>query len=254
MVQLIEIKNRNGKTLRGVFTLPEGEKKPMVVLNLHGFTGSMSGHKYAHTHLSRELEKEGIGCLRFDFYGCGESDGEFDEMTFTSTIEDTEDVYAWLKQQNNIDTEKIVLSGQSMGGLVAAVTAPRIQPYALILMCPGAGMWYGCKERADQLKAQGITYGDIGGLKFGLNFNYDLANYHPFEDAKGYHGPVLILRGTKDELVDDKTCETYLDLYQNEKEKEYIRIEDGDHNFASIPARASCEKAILNFAKRWDLK
>ena len=46
------------------------------------------------------------------------------------------------------------------------------------------------------------------GLKFGLDFNYDLAIFL-FEDAKGYDGKVLILRGTEDNLVDDKTCETY---------------------------------------------
>lgn len=247
MVKFIEIKNRREKTLRGIVTLPEGVEKPMIVLNLHGFSGTMSGHKYAHTHMARELQKEGIGCVRFDFYGCGESDGEFQEMTFTSLLEDTEDVFEWLKQQEYTDEERIVLSGQSLGGFVAASIAPRLMPYALILMCPGAGMWFGCKERADQLKAQGIEFGDVDGLKFGLGFNYDLAKYHPFEDAKGYTGPVLILRGTKDELVDDRTCESYLELYHGDKK--FIKIEGGNHNFASIPAREACEKSILDFLK-----
>ena len=71
-------------------------------------------------------------------------------------------------------------------------------------------MWYGCKERADYFKNLGMTFADMEGLRFGLEFNYDLAKYSPFEDAKGYEGSVLILRGTKDELVDDKTCETLL--------------------------------------------
>ena len=58
-----------------------------------------------------------------------------------------------------------------------------------------------------------MTFADMEGLKFGLDFNYDLATYSPFEDAKGYDGKVLILRGTEDNLVDDKTCETYLEGY-----------------------------------------
>lgn len=245
MVRFIEIKNRRGNILRGILTLPDGVCKPMIVLNLHGFSGNMSGHKYAHTHLAKELQKAGIGCLRFDFFGCGESDGEFQEMTFTSLLEDAEDVFDWLKKQEFADADKIILSGQSLGGFVAATVAPRVLPSALILMCPGAGMWYGCKERADQLKEQGMEYGDVEGLKFGLEFNYDLANYHPFEDAKGYFGSVLILRGTNDVLVDDSTCETYLNLYAGEKR--FIKIEGGNHNFASIPAREACERAILDF-------
>ncbi len=247
MVRYIEVENRKGKILRGFLNLPDGVAHPPVVLNLHGFGGSLSGYKYAHTPLARTLEVEGIACMRFDFYGCGESDGEFDEMTFTGLLEDAEDVYAWLKSQSCVDGEKIILSGQSMGGFVAASAAPRIQPYGLVLMCPGAGMWYGCKERADYFKNLGMTFADMEGLRFGLEFNYDLAKYSPFEDAKGYEGSVLILRGTKDELVDDKTCETYMECYTGAKK--FVKIEGGNHNFASIPAREACEAEIVNYVK-----
>ncbi len=195
--------------------------------------------------MARTLEKHGIACLRFDFYGCGESDGEFEEMTFTSLLEDAEDVYQWVKTLSCVDTNKIILSGQSMGGFVAASVAPRIQPNGLILMCPGAGMWYGCKERADHFKNQGMTYADMEGLKFSLDFNYDLAKYSPFDDAKGYNGSVLIICGTEDKLVDDKTCMTYMDCYTGNKN--YVRIEGGNHNFASIDAREKCELEILKY-------
>ena len=107
MVRYIEVENRKGKILRGFLNLPDGVAHPPVVLNLHGFGGSLSGYKYAHTHLARTLEAEGIACMRFDFYGCGESDGEFDEMTFTGLLEDAEDVYAWLKSQSCVDGEKL---------------------------------------------------------------------------------------------------------------------------------------------------
>ena len=140
MIRYTEIKNRKNHTLRAMLNLPDGVSHPPVVLNLHGFGGSLSGYKYAHTHLARVLEANGIACLRFDFYGCGESDGEFEEMTFTGLLEDTQDVYEWLKGQDFVDTDKIILSGQSMGGFVAATAAPKLNPYGLILMCPGAGM------------------------------------------------------------------------------------------------------------------
>ena len=177
MIRYTEIKNRKINTLRAMLNLPDGVSHPPVVLNLHGFGGSLSGYKYAHTHLARVLEANGIACLRFDFYGCGESDGEFEEMTFTGLLEDTQDVYEWLKGQDFVDTDKIILSGQSMGGFVAATAAPKLNPYGLILMCPGAGMWNGCKEKADFFKNQGMTFADMEGLKFGLDFNYDLATY-----------------------------------------------------------------------------
>lgn len=247
MIKLVEIKNRKGNILRGIISLPDGIEKPSVVLNLHGFGGTLSGHRSSHTHLSRVLAKSNIGCARFDFYGNGESDGEFEEMTFTSLLEDTEDIYNWLKDQEFVDKDKIILSGHSMGGFVAASSAPKLKPFGLMLLSPGAGMWYGCKERSDELRNQGIEFGDMEGLKINVEFNYDLAKYNPFEDAKGYDGPVLIVRGTADPLVSNEICEQYMDLYK--EKKDYIQIEGANHNFASIPARAACEAAVLEFVQ-----
>ena len=58
------------------------------------------------------------------------------------------------------------------------------------------------------MEAKGIAFGDIEGLKFSHAFNYDLEKYNPFEDAAGYAGPTLLVRGTRDELADEATCET----------------------------------------------
>lgn len=241
----VEMQNRNGHTLRGVVTLPDGVKKAPVVLHLHGFMGSKSGYRSAYVHMARALAENGFGCARFDFYGNCESDGEFEEMTFTTLLEDAEDLAAWVRAQSWAADGRLILSGQSMGGFVAASAAPHIQPDALVLQCPGAGMWYGCKERADELAARGMNYADIEGLRFSTAFNYDLAHYSPWEDAKGYSGKVLLLRGTADKLVDDAACAQYCAIYG--AAVSYVRIEGADHNFASLPARAAYEQAMVHF-------
>ena len=55
--------------------------------------------------------------MRFDFYGCGESDGEFDEMTFTGLLEDAEDVYAWLKSQSCVERRENYFIRSEYGGI-----------------------------------------------------------------------------------------------------------------------------------------
>ena len=244
----IEFANRQGLVLRGIATLPDGEGAFPVVINLHGFTGTKEGHKGLHITMARKLAEEGIGCIRFDFSNNGESDGEFEHMTFTSLIQDTEDIWNWAKEQPYVDCDRMILSGHSMGGFVAATSAPRIQPAGLILMCPGKQMWDGCGERSRAMEQHGILFGDIEGLKFSHAFNYDLEKYNPFEDAKGYEGPVLIVRGTKDELVDEETCETYLSLYQNPN-KHLVHVENANHNFSGIPCRTELTKQVCLFAK-----
>ena len=53
-----------------------------------------------------------------------------------------------------------------------------------MLMCPGAGMWFGCKDRAEAMEAKGITKADIEGLTFPTSFNHDLFNYEHSRQQK----------------------------------------------------------------------
>ena len=106
----VSFANRSGHVLRGIVTLPEGEGPRPFVVHLHGFGGSLSGHKYMYTNMARALAREGIGCARFDFFGCGESDGEFGETTLTGFHHDAEDMCAWAIEQGYADAAHLVLS------------------------------------------------------------------------------------------------------------------------------------------------
>lgn len=252
MIRQISIENRSGHILRGMLNLPESclsdsDVKVPVLMNLHGFGGSMSGYKNLHVQQARALEANGIACVRFDFYGNGESDGEFSDMTFTSLLEDAEDIYNWVLAQEWADASQVILSGQSMGGYVASCMAPKLQPAKLVLQCPGAAMWYGALERALAMEEKGIFSADIEGLSFSTTFNKTMHPYEPFATAAGYQGPVLLLRGTEDKLVSIEDCEKYMAVYGDACT--FVQVEGGNHNFSSIPTREACMKAILDFLK-----
>ena len=185
----VQFKNRNGHTLRGIVTLPDTEGKVPFVVHLHGFAGSCSGYKSMYTHLSRALAAQGIGSARFDFYGNGESDGEFEDMSFDGLHTDAQDIFAWAAQQPYVDSEKMFLSGQSMGGYIAASCAPVIQPHGLILLCPGAGMWFGCAQRADGVTQTGKDYADMEVCATRWPLTTRWQSTPTLYEAKGYNGP-----------------------------------------------------------------
>lgn len=244
-LQQISMVNRAGHTLRGFANLPDGPEKVPCVLLLHGFTGNVYGYKGLNTRIARDLAAAGIGCVRFDFYGNGESDGEFEDFTFTGLYEDTQDMFAWLREQPFADPDRLFLSGQSMGGYVAASCAPRLDPHGLILLCPGAGMWFGCAQRADAVVEKGQDWCDLEGLKYKMAFNYDMAGHpSPFEEAKGYAGPVLLIRASDDKLVDERTCQSYAQCYH---QPELVTTEGGGHNFTSIPVRKAVTDSMIAF-------
>lgn len=245
MTKQISIVNRSGYTLRGVLSFPEGKETAPVVINIHGFGGNKCGYKNLHVQNARDLEKNGVACVRFDMYGNGESDGEFSDMTFTGLLNDTEDIWNWVKEQEWSDENHMILSGQSMGGYVAACAAPKLQPAKLILQCPGALMWYGALERVQALEENGIFVADVEGLPFSTAFNKDMHRYEPFSTAEGYGGQVLLVRGTEDQLVDYATCEKYIKVYG--EACKFVQIEGGNHNFSSIPVREQLFKEIKTF-------
>ena len=73
--------------LRGMVHHPGYSPHPAVIL-YHGFTGNRMESKFLFVQFARRLAAEGWGCVRFDFSGCGESDGEFKEMTLGREIEE----------------------------------------------------------------------------------------------------------------------------------------------------------------------
>lgn len=245
MIRQVELTNRSGHVFTRHCSTQDEVHCFLPLIMYIGFTGNKTAIKTVIT-ANGKISCKARFCQRtFRFIRKRESDGEFEDMTFTGILEDIEDIMNWTKQQDFADPEKVILSGQSMGGYAAATAAPRVNPYALILMCPGAGMWFGCKERAEAMEAKGITSADIEGLCFATSFNHDLYQYEPFSSAAGYDGPVLIVRGTADDLVDDATCHRYETLYSGKCT--YQTIEGANHNFASASARKELNQYILSF-------
>src|ERR1700758_409075 len=132
----IEFRNRTGKRLRGMIHRPEearSRRGTPAVIFLHGFTGDRMESHWIFVKCARALAKAGIASLRFDFYGSGESEGEFCEVTLQGEISDAQAAGGVFRQQKGIDARRLGLCGLSLGGAVAACVAARLRVQALVL-------------------------------------------------------------------------------------------------------------------------
>ena len=112
----------SGITLRGTLHAPEGPAPSRAGLILcHGFGGSSNGA--GHPELARTLERAGYAVLRFDFRGCGASDGERGRVICMEEVEDVRAAIGFLQAQPSVDASKIGLIGASLGGSVALTAA-----------------------------------------------------------------------------------------------------------------------------------
>ena len=87
MYRSVEL-NVNGRLLRGCVRAPEGNGPFPTAIFYHGFTVDRIGMQRLHELFARALVDQGFACVRFDFYGLGESEGDFSEMTLGHEIEE----------------------------------------------------------------------------------------------------------------------------------------------------------------------
>ena len=131
-------------SLAGTLTLPAREGSfPVVIL----ITGSgpqnrdeeLMGHK-PFLVLADHLTKNGIGVLRFDDRGVGQSGGNFNAATTADFATDVESAITYLKTRKDINKKRIGLIGHSEGGLIAPIVASKSSDVAFIVLLAGPGL------------------------------------------------------------------------------------------------------------------
>jgi fermentation-respiration switch protein FrsA (DUF1100 family) len=117
----------DGLTLSGMVHLPEGlregERRPAVIM-MHGFGANKNGGP---EWVCRQFAAWGYVALRFDYRGCGESEGERGRVIPSEEIADALNALAYMAARPEVDPGAIALCGSSLGGGVA-VQAAGIDP------------------------------------------------------------------------------------------------------------------------------
>ena len=86
-----------------------------TVLFLCGYASDMQGTKAL--HLEQWARANGRAYLRFDYAGCGESEGDFEAETLASWRDDA------IRMIDEVARGPVVLVGSSMGGWIMAMIA-----------------------------------------------------------------------------------------------------------------------------------
>mgnify|MGYP001201444671 FL=1 len=131
-------------TLAGTLTLPNKKGKFPVVILISGSgpqdrDESFMGHK-PFLVLSDYLTKQGIGVLRFDDRGHGESTGDFGNATTEDFSKDVLSAITYLRTRNDVDIKNIGLIGHSEGGIIAPLVANNSKDVAFMVLLASTGI------------------------------------------------------------------------------------------------------------------
>jgi len=129
-----------GLTLTGTVSMPDGiganEKRPAFIV-LHGFGSTRhAGNVITPCNM---LNKLGYLTLRFDFRGCGTSEGPKGRLICMEQVEDTKNGLTFLQNHPNVDPARIAVAGSSFGAAVAVYTAGTDKRVAACISASGWG-------------------------------------------------------------------------------------------------------------------
>lgn len=85
----------------GISFIETKAEEDHCILIVHGFGGSKTGKEYIFKRFSDYLFTKDISTFRFDFLGCGESDGNYTNITYTKMQEQLLIILNLLKQRYN---------------------------------------------------------------------------------------------------------------------------------------------------------
>jgi dipeptidyl aminopeptidase/acylaminoacyl peptidase len=243
----IEFRNRRGKRLRGMIHKPgTGARRVPGVVFFHGFTGDRMESHWIFIKCARALAKAGIAALRFDFYGSGESDGEFREVTLQSEIADAKSAVNFFRKQKGIDGGRLGICGLSMGGAVAATVAPWSKARALVLWSALAhpkGL-----RRLSKVNTLPLPNGarEYNAHEVSMRFLESAGKVRPLEAIRRFKAPTLIIHPEKDEHLPLHHAEDFF-LASGAKVKEKIIVPGADHTYTSI----AWEREVIGRTTEW---
>ena len=125
----VRFPSTTGPTLAGIVDLPDRELRGWAVF-AHGFT--LGKDSPAASRICKQLAAEGIGVLRFDNLGLGDSEGDWGDGSFSHKVADTVRAVEFM---NASDREVRLLVGHSFGGsavIAAAHECPGVAAVASI--------------------------------------------------------------------------------------------------------------------------
>jgi len=214
--------------------LKEGQKCPMVIM-CHGFGGNKDEQQGMMKAIADSLIEEGIGSIRFDFNGHGESEGKFSEMTVLNEIEDARCIYRYVKSRTYCG--KVSIIGHSQGGVVSSMLAGQLGKDSIervVLLAPAVTL------REDALR--GSTFGKqydpidppaeielFGPMKLGGDYVRTARTLSIYETACQYTGPVCLIHGTDDRVAPYSFSETY---HREYAQSELHLLDLDDHGFS----------------------
>lgn len=235
MKQKINFKNSKNQNLVGNLFLPDNKGKFPAAVFVHGYRSDKNSIKAK--RLSELLPEKGIAFFAIDMSGRGESEGRFEDTTVTQYIDDLKCAIDCLLGLEQIESGKIAVIGNSLGGLVALQEAAKDKRTKFLVLISPVPYFPTKKtdeyspERVKEWKEKGYAFTKskrLGKMKINYSFYEDGMKYRDYSVYENIEIPALIIHGTEDASVPISFSR---ELVKHLKNARLLVVESASHNY-----------------------
>lgn len=240
----------DGDRLAARLELPADGRPIAFVLFAHCFT--CSKNLKAAVNLTRALAERGMGVLRFDFTGLGESEGDFAETDFSSNVADLVAAARFLEERHGAPQ---LLVGHSLGGaavLHAATRVPSVRAVATVgAPADPAHVLHLVSDSRDEIEARGKATVTLAGRPFTIKeeFLRDLEGQRMEEVVSELGRALLILHSPVDRVVGVENAARLYDMARHPKS--FVSLDDADHLLTDPVDSRYAGRVLAAWAERY---
>lgn len=238
MAEHVTFTGSSGVTLGGVIDEPEGEVRGWGVF-AHGFT--LGKDFVASSRICKQLASEGIGMLRYDSLGLGDSEGDWGDGSFSHKVADT---VAAAEFMNASGREVDLLVGHSWGGAAVIAAGSKVDTVRAVAAVAAPSDPSRVEAQYDDVVGKVLENGQaewlVGGKALTLKreFVQNVRQANLEESVKNLGRPLLVLHSPTDNTVGIDNAAEIFNTARHPRS--FVSLEGSDH---LLTRRGQAERA-----------
>lgn len=246
----VSFTNSSGYKLSARVDLPLCRSPYPFALFAHVFTGNKN--LLSARYISKALTQSGIGVMRFDFTGLGDSEGDFSDTNFTSNVDDLVGAADFLAK--NYSSPSVII-GHSLGGSAALFASKKIDSIKAVVTIGSPSypehVTHLLQDNLKTIEKNGCATVNVGGKDFVIKKQFldDLRSHDHIDLISQLRKSLLVMHSPQDTVVG---IDNAANIYQLAKHpKSFVTLDGADHLLTNKNDAFYAGQVIASWAKRY---